>query len=358
MPDKGRQDIRYIPIGITILALALLFLVSATAPSVSKVSWEDVVGEGIVAAIVLIWIIIIQKISPDRAVYLPLIVGLSLFFLGAFEDVLDEFYEVRFYYTLLEDVGIPLGMALATIGLYRWVSIKVKREREMEEYSRKLEHSSKLKDLFTDIMRHDLLNPAGVIRGIAEILLDEAPDKKDFQIIKRNIDKLINMIENASKLSRLESVEELEKKDLDLRTVVNNAIEGCRHYFELGDMEVDNRVKENMRIKANPVIEDIFLNLLSNAAKYASEGKKVIINAVDEGNAYRISVEDYGPGIPDDHKESIFTRFQRRKKAGVKGSGLGLAITKRIVELHNGKIWVEDNKPKGSVFYILLPKGY
>ncbi|WP_457555434.1 sensor histidine kinase, partial [Candidatus Pyrohabitans sp.] len=86
------------------------------------------------------------------------------------------------------------------------------------------------------------------------------------------------------------------------------------------------------------------------------EGKKVIIEAEDAGDSYIVRVKDFGEGVPDEFKEPIFERFKRREKRGVKGTGLGLAIVKRIAELHSGKVWVEDNSPKGAVFVVKLPK--
>jgi two-component system phosphate regulon sensor histidine kinase PhoR len=100
----------------------------------------------------------------------------------------------------------------------------------------------------------------------------------------------------------------------------------------------------------------VFANLLSNAIKYARDGRKVIIEVEDDGENYIIRVKDFGEGVPDEFKEIIFERFKRKEKRGVKGTGLGLAIVKRIVEIHGGEVWVEDNSPKGAVFVVKLPK--
>ena len=104
------------------------------------------------------------------------------------------------------------------------------------------------------------------------------------------------------------------------------------------------------------MIREVFLNFLTNAVKYAKEGKKIIIEAEDDGKNYKIKVKDFGEGVPDKYKEKIFRRFERGEKEGVKGAGLGLSITKKLVELHNGKVWVEDNPEGGSVFVTVLPK--
>ena len=107
---------------------------------------------------------------------------------------------------------------------------------------------------------------------------------------------------------------------------------------------------------ANPILADVFVNLITNAVKYASEGGRVEIGIRDGGDSWIATVMDYGPGIAEGDKAKVFTRFERLHKEGVKGTGLGLAIARRIVELHQGRIWVEDNPAGGTVFLVSLPK--
>jgi two-component system phosphate regulon sensor histidine kinase PhoR len=109
-------------------------------------------------------------------------------------------------------------------------------------------------------------------------------------------------------------------------------------------------------LTANPLIEDIFSNILSNAIKYAPRDTTIAVDLMEEAESWVLSCSDEGEGIPDAHKEGIFERYERRDKKGVKGTGLGLAIAKRVVELHGGSIWVEDNPKGGSTFLVRLPK--
>jgi len=121
-------------------------------------------------------------------------------------------------------------------------------------------------------------------------------------------------------------------------------------------MSIENNILDNMPAKANKIIEEIFTNLISNAIKHAQKGKRIVVDSKDEGNFWLIRVLDFGAGIKDANKKLIFERFQREEKKGVKGSGLGLAIVGKIVELHNGRIWVEDNPEGGAVFVVEIPK--
>ncbi len=108
--------------------------------------------------------------------------------------------------------------------------------------------------------------------------------------------------------------------------------------------------------EANPLIAQVFANLLSNAIKYSPEKTSITIDVVDEDDSWKVMVLDRCGGIKDEDKDQIFTRFKRIKKEGVRGTGLGLTIAKRIVELHDGEIWVEGNRDGGCAFYVRLLK--
>jgi PAS domain S-box-containing protein len=245
---------------------------------------------------------------------------------------------------------------LAFLTVVQDITERKRAENETKRYLAELEHANQLRELFTDIMRHDLLNPVGVIRNAAELLLDEFPDNEEIKVIMRSSNKLINMIESAAKLSKLESIKELEKETLDLKEIIERAIADMMPLLKTAGIVVENRLEKPLYINANPIIEDVFLNLLSNAAKYTADGERVVIDAIEHDKNITVFVKDYGPGIPDDDKEEIFNRFERRDKIGVRGMGMGLTIVKRIVELHGGRVWVEDNPEGGSIFYVQLPK--
>jgi PAS domain S-box-containing protein len=230
---------------------------------------------------------------------------------------------------------------------------------ELTLYSQKLEQSNQLKGLFTDILRHDLLNPTGVIRNITEIMeYDEnLKGSQELEVIKRNVTKLEEIIQNASQYAKLESEEALEKSELNLTELIENIISDFGHYAAEKKMKVKFKPDRDHKINASGAIESVFVNILSNAIKYSPEKTDIKIEVEDAGKNKRISFIDQGDGILDENKESVFDRFTRKDKKGVKGTGLGLAITKRIVDLHKGKIWVEDNpEGKGTVFIVEIPK--
>jgi signal transduction histidine kinase len=230
-------------------------------------------------------------------------------------------------------------------------------EEAMKRYAMELEESNRMKELFTDIMHHDLLNPLNTANGFIELLKeDETISRKKayLETIERSLVKGMELIDNAMKYLKFESLKSIELEELDLKMVIGEAIENLTPLALRAGMSIENNILDNMPAKANKIIEDIFSNLISNAIKHAQKGKRIVIDSKDEGNFWLIKVVDFGAGIKDADKKLIFERFERRDKMGVKGSGL--AIARKIVELHNGRIWVEDNPEGGAVFVVEIPK--
>ncbi len=245
------------------------------------------------------------------------------------------------------------------------LDLKRKRaEKSLREYAVELERSNNIKDLFTDIMRHDLLNPASIVKGFVDILVkneDDAEKHRMLETIQRNNDRLIEMIRNAAKLSRLSCAEHLELNVTDISPFLKECIKNFLPIADDKGIDIDLVEHKNCIACLNPIIEDVFANFLSNAIKYSPQGSKVTVAIEDMGKQWKIMFTDEGPGVPDKDKELIFDRFEQLGEnmtfSGVKGSGLGLAISKRIMQMHKGNIGVEDNpEGQGSVFWITLDK--
>ncbi len=223
-----------------------------------------------------------------------------------------------------------------------------------------LRHSNELKDLFTDIMRHDLLNPAGNVKGYSEILMERENDTGKSKIIRsmqKNVDKLINMIETAAMFAKLESVEELECHIMDIMDIVKDVIEQFDQQLLEKNMTLEIKAMGMYPAMLNPIIEEVFANFISNAIKYSPENTNIIIDIDDLNYEWKVKVIDFGEGVPDESKDLVFDRFKRVDKSGVKGSGLGLAIVKKIAELLGGTVGVEDNSyGKGSIFWFIIKK--
>ena len=233
-------------------------------------------------------------------------------------------------------------------------------EEKLKQYAEDLKRSNEFKDIFTDILRHDLLNPAGIIKGYTELLLEMEGNGikiNSLHKIESSNEKLIDIIEAAAKFAKFESVEELEFEVKDIAVIIKDVADNFRPQIENKQMEFEFKAKGAYPANVNPVIEEVFANLLSNAIKYSSQKSKIIVDILDVGENWKVTVTDFGEGVSDEYKPLLFERFKRVNKSCIKGTGLGLAIVKRIIELHGGDVGIEDNPAgEGSVFWVTVGK--
>lgn len=250
------------------------------------------------------------------------------------------------------------GNIVQVVHIARDITGQKRAEEAMKEYALELEEANRLKDLFTDIIGHDLLSPITVIKAFSEMLGSAGKEKAAEMAasIQHNAGKIEDMVRNISKYARVQNFQHLEKTYQDLVQVLSSAVKA--HETEAKDKGMKTVFEQEGKacLTANPLIEDIFSNILSNAIKYAPRDTTIALDLAEEQESWVVSCSNEGEGIPDAYKKSIFERYGRHDKKGVKGTGLGLAIAKRVVDLHGGSIWAEDNPMGGSIFRIRLPK--
>ncbi|MBU2559716.1 HAMP domain-containing histidine kinase [archaeon] len=248
---------------------------------------------------------------------------------------------------------VPLYLA---VGYIYWSQKRVATELQLA--NKDLERSKNLKELFADILRHDLTTPLTILSGFVDLIPEEKLEedvKENFKEIEMGIERMTSLIEKASVLSKIEHKTDLEREGLDLVQCINDVLWMYWTLANMKNIEVEFENKEPTFVQANMVIEEVFGNLFSNAIKYSPENTKIVVDIKKFKERCRVYFKDQGEGIKDSDKEAIFTRFERRQKGPVKGIGLGLTIAKKIVELHEGRIWVEDNPSGGSIFIVELP---
>ncbi len=169
--------------------------------------------------------------------------------------------------------------------------------------------------------------------------------------------RLIDNVRNLQKLRKGEFKEEC----IDLNDLLSNIVK--EYEFMVPSHAIEFRDNGPRCVMANKLLRDVFSNLVGNAIKH-SKGNGINIdlkleNASENGkNYYKVSVEDNGPGVPDDIKDKVFNRLQRGQTK-TRGLGLGLYLVKSLVDSYHGKVWVEDrvegDHTKGSRFVVLLP---
>ncbi|MEA1985793.1 MAG: PAS domain-containing sensor histidine kinase [Euryarchaeota archaeon] len=239
------------------------------------------------------------------------------------------------------------------------ITARKKAEDKLHLYNGRLKHEIDFKEMLLDILRHDLLNPAGVVKGYADILSGKDLDPQVtgyVEKIKKSNDALIVLINNASELARIQSLEEIPFRRMDLSSMIDETLDELDPVFRKKDIAIVNELKGAYPIKANPILKLVFVNLFSNAAKYSPEGSIVRVYIEDSNDFWRVNIVDSGPGIADEDKNKIFERFSRVHKGNIKGSGIGLAIVRHILKLHQGDVGVKNNPQGGSIFFAGIRK--
>ncbi len=233
----------------------------------------------------------------------------------------------------------------------------------------KLKELNQLKTDFISLVSHELRSPLTSICWSVENLLDGIPEKPGpgteeyLKGIYNNSRQLTRMIENLLDMTKIEAGKiEFYPENLLLVESVNQAIETVKSAARKKDILIENKVENNICIKADKdFFNEILVNLLDNGIKYSDTGKNIQIKAVPvvKSDCVKISVIDQGTGISKENLSTIFDRFFRIKqeKLNEKGLGLGLHIVKKLVELMGGSIYAESEPGTGSTFFITLPGG-
>ena len=237
-------------------------------------------------------------------------------------------------------------------------------EQLVKQRTEALESSNKELEAFTFSVSHDLRTPLRAIDGFAGYLEQDYSDKLNdegkryLQVIRDNTTKMNQLITDLLTLSRTSRAEldyiELNMKALALSMYMEVATEQEQTDFEFIVHELPT-VKGDLTS-----IKQLWTNLIGNAVKYSSKStiKKIEIGCAENtSDAAVYYVKDWGTGFNPEYKSKMFDIFQRlHKESDFPGSGVGLAIAKRVIDKHNGSIWVEGEIDQGATFYFSLPK--
>jgi len=223
--------------------------------------------------------------------------------------------------------------------------------------------TEKLHDALLNSISHDLKTPLVSITGALSALLDsnsklDARQKNELLETARGESQRLNrIVNNILDMTRSESgVLRISKKPCDLRDFIGACLEQLEDKLGSRNIKI-NILKEMPEVNVDfPYMLKAFLNVMDNALKYSPDGSAIEIEAFCIGQKARISVRDYGYGIPQEDLGRIFNKFYRVGRAqNVLGTGLGLSISKNIIEAHGGHISVESVLGKGATFIIELP---
>jgi signal transduction histidine kinase/integral membrane sensor domain MASE1 len=228
------------------------------------------------------------------------------------------------------------------------------RERLSGEQLRELDA---IKNTFISAVAHDLRTPLSTIGGFASTLvqhLDTFSKADTVDVLARieaNAERANRMLANMLDLDRLQrGAIHASPVEIDVRGVAVRLVHSLdlQNRVEVGDNEVSAWADEVL-------IERMMENLLLNAVRHTPEDASIWIKFHRNEKGVQISVEDSGPGVPDELKESIFAAFERGRERNPGGTGLGLFLVQQFAELQRGKAWVEDRPEGGAAFHVHLP---
>jgi len=253
-----------------------------------------------------------------------------------------------------------LDRIVGVIGIFRDVTEQKRAEEKIQEAVRR-------RDQFLAMLSHELRNPLGAIVISTSLLKDSAGidaegREKLLQILERQSQQMARLLEDLLEASRVtQNKIELRKRVVDLGAVAKDAVDAARSLMDSHGLHFEVRIDpQPMRVAGDPArLQQIQVNLLSNAAKYTPRGGHVLLETKVQGNAAVIRVRDDGVGIHCDMLETVFDLFVQSRRTLDRsdgGLGLGLTLVRSLVDMHGGTVTARsEGEGKGCEFVVTLP---
>jgi len=238
----------------------------------------------------------------------------------------------------------------------------------------KVRNLQEVRSKFISAATHELKTPLVSIKGYADLALSGSlgevskPLKHGLEVVGRNVERMLNLIQELLEIERMDNGKmEISKEVVDLTDVIRESIDNLRPVAEGKKLEVDVVLPDAPpRVTGDKArLDEVMDNLLVNAIKFTPVSGKLRVVIAEEAGLVRVSVADTGIGIDPTNLANLFEPFSKIPKAGfvddqqiygLYSTGLGLAVTKRLVELHGGRIWAESpGEGQGSTFIFTLP---
>lgn len=288
------------------------------------------------------------------------LIGFIFLFIAGINDILfsQEFIQTG---NLL-----PLGtIAILLVQSFQLAWRSSQATIRIEKLNHQLKELDTLKDEFLANTSHELRTPLQGIIGIAESLKKRIKEDlsqfgNDLELIVHSGKRLTVLVNDLLDLSRLKNKElRLEVKPLNLFSLTERTLFSCRTLLQEKNLTAENKIPENTSsvLADESRIEQVLLNLITNAIKFTNSGKIQITAKVKE-EMVEVLVTDTGIGIPKEKQMQIFEAFEQIKPTNWKsqgGTGLGLNISKNLITLHGGTLTVESEEGEGSTFSFTLP---
>ncbi|MBE0696000.1 MAG: hybrid sensor histidine kinase/response regulator [Anaerolineaceae bacterium] len=272
-------------------------------------------------------------------------------------DNLEELRDQRLGFNQVQE-----DLILANKELVRLTSsLKVMTERA--------EEARRVKEEFVANVSHELRTPLNMIIGYTNLIINspQAYGKQiptrllaDITSIQRNSQHLVDLINDVLDLSQLDAGRlAFTRQWTSVREIITSAVMAVQPLFISKKLYLDTDLPDDeLKVFCDETrVREVILNLLSNAGRFTDQGG-VVVRAQLENSSLLVSINDTGPGIPVEDQQRIFEPFQQlapllHHRTG--GSGLGLSISKRFVEMHDGRMWLESEIGRGTTFHFRIP---
>jgi len=260
---------------------------------------------------------------------------------------------------------------IKAIFISRDITDRKKMESKLKDQNVELKKLNELKSEFLRKATHELKTPLTAIKGYTSLLLESSNNQSNSDVMSnlKNIhegcNRLEHIIQNIIESSKLKSSKiELKTTKENLSILIKSSIQELKEFSDSRNHSIELNIEENLFVYIDKEqIHEALTNLLRNAIIYTPPKGIITITTEIKNNLVIVSIKDTGIGFTTQEKKQIFQQFGKIKRdnldldLGMEGSGLGLYIAKKIVETHDGEIWVEsDGKNKGSTFYFSLPR--
>jgi len=242
--------------------------------------------------------------------------------------------------------------------LFRSIYTKIRPKEEID----------KIKTDFFSFMSHELRTPLTTINEGTNLLiegLNEQGSKKKQQrlltIIKEESNRMISLVNSLLDLSKMEAgMMSFNFVQHDIKNLIYQVAREIEPIAETRTIRIETDIANKLpkvKVDISRMLQ-VLRNLLINAVKFTPKGGNIRVFTTAEGDELIVSVKDNGPGISEEHLETIFDKFQQVNildSNKITGTGLGLSIVKHIIHAHGGRVWVESTLGQGSVFTFALP---
>jgi two-component system cell cycle sensor histidine kinase PleC len=332
--------------------IALIIVANMWALAITRAHHVLLFAVGIVPMIAALWLRAILGAGEGAVlfvVFTPIFAAYAWFMGASARDRVNQLLRARFE---IEDMAHALESA----------------RNEALAKSAEAEAASASKSAFVANMSHELRTPMNAILGFAELIErqsvgGEVPEQYRAYAsdIRESGALLLSLINDILDVAKIEAGRmEIDRRLLDTRHAIDAAVRVVAHRAETKNQTITVSVDPQVHLFADErALKQILLNLLTNAAKFAPDGTTIAVRCTNAAaRSVRLTVEDSGPGIPEEKIKQLFRPFSRidnRYDRSAGGTGLGLALVSGLVALHKGKVWVENRLAGGLVATVEFP---